>query len=42
MFHMKLYNNTGKKNKRTLKQDTLTPLPVVTFVPRGNPRNKSF
>ena len=27
----------GKKNKRTLKQATLRPLPVVTFVLRGNP-----
>ena len=40
--HETLQQHFGKKNKRTLKQDTLTPLPVVTFVPRGNPRNKSF
>ena len=43
MFHIKLYKNTliKKKNKRTLKQATLRPSPMVTFVPRGSPRNKS-
>ena len=43
MFHIKLYKNTliKKKNKRTLKQAALRPSPMVTFVPRGSPRNKS-
>ena len=41
MFHIKPYKNTSVKNKRTLKQATLRPLPVVTFVLRGNPWNKS-
>ena len=35
--HETLQQHFGKKNKRTLKQATLRPLPVVTFVLRGNP-----
>ena len=41
MFHIKLYKNTLVKNKRTLKFATLRPLPVVTFILRDNPLNKS-